>query len=153
MQNLKLALFTFTTVLTLVSCTSPRTNKEANSEIKNNRSSVFTSGVWHVSNFIKDGIDKKESYTAYTFEFTPNHHITATQGNHIYKGSWEIVSNGITDDAPSSDLDFIIEFKKQDTISQLNGEWMIEEETPLKVDLSNVSNDHSKVDRLAFQKS
>lgn len=152
MQNLKLALFTFATVLALVSCNSPRTNKEAFAEIKDSNKTPFTSGKWHVSNFVKDGVDKKENYRTYTFEFMPNHHITATQGIHIYKGNWEIVSDGVTDDAPAKDLDFIIEFKKQDTISQLNGEWMIEEETPLKIDLSNVSNDHNKVDHLSFQK-
>lgn len=152
MQNLRSALFTFTAVLALVSCNTPHTNKEAIAEIKDSNKTLFTSGMWHVSNFVKDGIDKKETYAAYTFEFMPNHRVTATQGSHIYKGSWKIVSDGVTDDAPAEDLDFIIEFKKQDTISQLNGEWMIEEETPLKVDLSNVSNDYSKVDRLSFKK-
>ena len=152
MQNLRSALFGFITLLTLFSCNSPLANKEAIAEIKDSNKTPFTSGMWHVSNFVKDGVDKKENYTAYTFEFMPDHHITAKNGNQVYKGNWEIVSDGVTDDAPAADLDFIIEFKEQDTISQLNGEWMIEEETPLKVDLSNVSNDYSKVDRLSFQK-
>lgn len=152
MQNLRSALFTFATVLALVSCNSPRTNKEAVAEIKDTNKTPFTSGMWHVSNFVKDGIDKKERYANYVFEFTPDHGITAKNGKQMYKGNWEIVSDDVTDDAPAEDLDFIIEFKKQDTISQLNGEWMIEEKAHLKFELSNVSNDHNKVDHLSFQK-
>lgn len=152
MQNLRSALFTFTAVLALVSCNAPHTNKEAIPEIKDSNKTPFTSGMWHVSNFVKDGIDKKERYATYVFEFTPDHGITAKNGKQLYKGNWEIVSDGVTDDAPAEDLDFIIEFKKQDTISQLNGEWMIEEKAHLKVELSNVSNDHNKVDHLSFQK-
>lgn len=152
MQKLKLTLFTFTSVLVLASCNSPRTNKEVAAKTKNNSAPVFTSGAWHVSNFIKDGVDGKDKYASYVFEFTPDNHITATQGNHTYKGNWKVISDGTTDDAPTRDLDIIISFKKQDSISQLNGEWMIEEKTPLSVDLSNVSSNHDKVDRLAFQK-
>ncbi|RWW92357.1 hypothetical protein [Flavobacterium cerinum] len=153
MQNLKLVLSTFIAVSALVSCNSSNTNKGVVPEIKNNSTVIFTSGTWHVSNFVKDGIDKKESYAAYVFEFMPNHHVTAKRGDIIYKGSWEIINDGITDDAPVTDLDLILDFKRQANVSQLNGEWMIEEKAPLKVELNNISSDHNKVDHLAFQKS
>lgn len=152
MQNLRSALFAFTIVLTLVSCNSSRNDNKASAEITDHNETAFTLGTWHITDFVKNGI-KEDKYAPYVFEFGSNHSITAKSGNHVYKGRWEIVSDGITDDAPAADLDFIIEFKELDTISRLNGEWMIEEKTAVRVDLSNISEDHNKVDHLTFQKS
>lgn len=153
MQNLRSALFAFTFVLTLVSCNSSRNDNKASAEITDRNETAFTLGKWHITDFVKNGINEEDKYAPYVFEFGSNHSITAKSGNHVYKGRWEIVSDGITDDAPAADLDFIIEFKQQDTISRLNGEWMIEERTAVRVDLSNISEDHNKVDHLTFQKS
>ena len=153
MQNLRSVLFAFTIVLTLVSCNSSRNDNKAFAEIKDHNKTAFTLGTWHITDFVKNGINEEDKYAPYVFEFGSNHSITAKSGNHVYKGRWEIVSDGITDDAPAADLDFIIEFKEQDTISRLNGEWMIEEKTAVRVDLSNISEDHNKVDHLTFQKS
>jgi hypothetical protein len=125
----------------LVSCNSSRNDNKASAEITDHNETAFTLGTWHITDFVKNGINEEDKYAPYVFEFESNHSITAKSGNHVYKGRWEIVSDGITDDAPAADLDFIIEFKEQDTISRLNGEWMIEEKTAVRVDLSNISEE------------
>lgn len=93
----------------------------------NETSESFTIGKWHIVNYLKNGKEKQDLFTAYDFSFSKDNDITGISDNHSYKGKWSILKSEITDDAPQTAIDLKILFKCKNELSELNGEWEIVE--------------------------
>lgn len=133
-------------ILILIICiTSCNQKKESD-----NSSQPFTSGKWYIIDYQKNGQEKQDLYSGFDFTFSNDNHITAKRGNHNYSGEWVILKSEITDDAPRTDIDFKIIFKKYG-LSELNGDWKIEKKTSDYISLYQVNNNGEN--RLIFKKS
>lgn len=149
MKKAAVTLFIFILFLSLVSCNLWTENTNGFTTLPDNNS--FINNTWHIANYIKDGKQEKQKYYGYSFRFSKNNNITATQGKHIYTGNWTVISNEGTDDTPPADMDFIIAFKNADNTSLLNSKWIITDRTSSTLRLSSISN-HNSIDSLTFEK-
>lgn len=130
-----------TVTLCLISC-----NRKNSSHI----SQSFTSGKWHIVDYKKGRDEKRDLYSGFNFTFSKDHHIVASGNNHTYTGDWSVLESDLTDDAPSTDIDFNIRFTSTTGLSGINGEWTIIKKTDNF--LSLIHMDTENTDFLIFEK-
>ncbi|MEL1245744.1 hypothetical protein AAEO56_15840 [Flavobacterium sp. DGU11] len=135
-------------VLALLSCN----DNDAVMRRFNGAESGFTKGQWHITAFTKDGRQATTNYAAFTFSFTEEGRIIATDGKHRYNGSWLVQCEDSSDDGPTADPDFIISFKQPGTLTTLNGEWIVIKKEPAYLSLSRLTSNNNSSDSLVFRK-
>lgn len=103
------------------------------------------SGKWKISYYNDNGTDETTDYTGYEFQFNSSGSVAATNGANSVTGSW---SSG-TDD---NQLKLILDFPAANSISELNDDWHIVEQSSSKVKLEDISGGGGGTDYLTFEK-
>ena len=128
-------------------------NLDNSAEINKIKSDAM-SGDWKVTSFIDSGIDETNHYTGYSFTFSTNGVLTATNANTVVTGTWSITdSNSNDDDSNSNDIDFNIFFSSPATFNDdLTEDWDIVNHNTTKIQLVHISGGNGGTDILIFEK-
>lgn len=157
MKKLSFYLLTAGFLLSLNSCTSD----DSPSTVSANPQPVIntaTSGEWVVTYYFDD-TDETAHFNGYTFTFSANNVITATNGTNTYTGSWSVTNDhsGGDDDSghhdDSNDLDFNISFSSPANFAELTDDWDIISYSANKIQLIDVSGGNGGTDYLTFEKN
>ena len=114
-----------------------------------------TDGNWRVQSYIDSGVDETSDFAGYTFIFSADGKITASNGTTTLEGVWSITdSDSSSDDDSEEDLDFNIVFavSADHDFDDLNDDWDILSISSSKIDLRDVSGGDGSIDLLAFVK-
>jgi hypothetical protein len=103
------------------------------------------SGKWKITYYNDNGTDETADYTGYEFQFNSSGSVSATNGANSVTGSW---SSGTDDDQ----LKLILDFPTSNSISELNDDWHIVEQSSSKVKLEDISGGGGGTDYLTFEK-
>lgn len=120
---------------------------------------VVESGTWRITNFNDSGQDETSDFTDYTFTFTAEGTLTASNGTTTLDGAWSITSDSSSDDHDDSDDDDDIEFNiffsvpTSNNFEDLNDDWDIVSTSATKIELIDDSDSNSGTDRLTFEKN
>lgn len=147
MKKIKHLLLLFT-IAVLISCTD---NSHSTFINYPKATDSFTSGNWHLSNFMKDSMNKHGIYKEYLFHFNSDNSVVASRNDKKTIGKWLVNSDWGTDDNPPTDIDFVLEFKIYDSLSHLNGDYYIVERTASKLKLKS-TNTSDNSEYLEFEK-
>lgn len=119
-------------------------NDDLNSFIKH-----LTIDDWYVNLYKDDGVDETCNYVDYSFDFTTNGRVTATNisGGDIKNGFWtvEVDSN--------DELDLVLNFDysgSDDPFQDLNDDWDVINFDGLFIDLEDLSGGNGGTDHLSF---
>lgn len=115
--------------------------------------------TWRVTKFIDSGTDELYHFNGYSFTFSDDGSVTATNGTNSYTGTWSVTqsSSNTDDDNRSSDdglddLDFNLAFSGNDDFQDLNDDWDIISQSNTRIELMDVSGGNGDVDYLTFEK-
>lgn len=114
------------------------------------------SGDWIISSYIDSGQDETNDFNGYTFTFSANGTLTATNGTTTYTGSWSVTDSNSSDDSSNDDdIDFNISFPVPDTddFEDLNDDWEIVTYSDTTISLIDISGGNGGTDTLVFQKN
>ncbi len=129
----------FTVFLFATSCTNDDLPKSSD-VIKN-----IQTGEWIISLYKDDGKDETYHFTGYSFVFN-NGVITATRPSaSAITGSY---AKGTDDSKPK----LILDFGSTSPFDELNEDWVILEETSVKIRLEDISGGNGGTDHLTFEK-
>lgn len=90
---------------------------------------TLSAGVWRVTYFADNGIDKTASFTGYDFVFHSGGNVTATKGSSNEVGTWTPLES----DDGSENPDLVISFVTQNIFAEISGKWHILEMTDIKL--------------------
>lgn len=136
------------TLLLFLACQSDDSNDNTTSTDINAVVAVVTNGTWKITYYYDSDKEETSNFSGYTFTFTSNGVLTATNGTLTHSGTWSI-SN---DDDNKSDLDFNIAFSAPATFVDLTEDWDIIEKTSTSIKLKDVSGGDGLTDYLTFTK-
>ena len=102
------------------------------------------SGNWKVTYFFDSG-DETYKFSGYSFNFSDNGTVTATNGSSTVNGTW---NTGTDDSATKLDL----EFTGSGTFEELNDDWRVTELSATKIVTDDVSGGNNETDYLTFEK-
>lgn len=125
-------------------------DKKAMKQIDKN----IVEGTWRISSFIDSGDDETYEYSNYTFTFSDNGTVNATNGSSTISGSWN-TSNSSSNDDSSSDLHFNLNFSVDDShpFDDLIDDWDVTSQSESKLELKDVSGGNGGTDILIFVKN
>ncbi len=104
----------------------------------------ITVGTWQVADFVEDGNDQTFHFSGYSFSFTTNGNVTATNGDTTMNGTWV---TGTDDSTPK----FILNFNVSDgPFEEISEDWRIENTSSTVIELRHVSGGDGSVDLLTF---
>ena len=132
-------LFTLTIlVFGLSSCTKDKNSTDPST------SDIVGQGTWKVTLFNDSGDDETQNFAGYNFTFNSNGTIAAVKNASTVNGTW----NTGSDDSQNK---LILDFGTTVQFSELNEDWVILEQTALKIRLEHVSGGNGGTDLLTFE--
>lgn len=141
--------------LVLTSCDSSDDNDEVTiAHIEDVKSTVST-GDWQITLYEKDGMEQTQNFTGYSFTFDAAGQLTAVNGDTSISGAWSVSADADSsdDDTPSeSDVDFTIFFSNEGVFTEISEDWEIVSFSETRLELRDVSDDDSVIDRLIFER-
>jgi hypothetical protein len=105
------------------------------------------SGDWRITNYTDADSDETANYSSFSFTFSAEGALGATDGNTSVSGAWSLTS---TDD---DELDFNIFFTTPDLFEVLADDWEIKKYSSSKIELIDVSEEDNSTDYLTFEKN
>lgn len=113
---------------------------------------AIVEGNWKVASFSEDGVDETYYFAGYTFTFSDNGTVTATNGSTTISGTWSVTDDNSNDDDSSSDVDFNLYFPDTNNFDELTDDWDIVTSTDTQLELVDVSGGNGGTDKLTFTK-
>lgn len=113
---------------------------------------IVQSDTWRITKFIDSEEDEIHQFTGYAFTFGGDGTLTASNGTNTYTGTWSITDSNSSDDSPD-DLDFNIYFNLTNDFEDLNDDWDILSQSPVKIELIDISGGNGGTDYLTFEKN
>lgn len=110
---------------------------------------VITSGTWIVTLFEEDGVDETSDFFGFSFTFNADGVLRADSGDNSFSGAWSISSD---DDDSKEDIDFNIFFSSPANFAELSEDWDIVSYSATRIELKDVDEEDSTVDRLVLEK-
>ncbi len=126
----------------MVSCKKVKTKSVEKSMVE---------GTWRVSNFTEDGDNETYYFSGYSFDFSSDGKVTATNGTSTIVGSWSLSKDNSNDDS-SSDVDFNLSFPATNNFDELNDDWDVVTQNDITLELKDVSGGNGGTDFLTFSK-
>ena len=124
--------FSFLVLLSVLycgfACSSDETGLSNSGNLSQQITNTVNSGTWKVTGFINNGSDETKLFDGYTFVFSENNILAASNGTEELMGSWSALKNSFDDE-----IDFEIVFSGPEHFVDLADE--IERILGLKVDL------------------
>lgn len=112
------------------------------------------SGNWRITYFFDTDSDETSDFNGYSFTFSNNGSLTATNGTNTYTGSWSVTdSSSSSDDNSSDDIDFNISFSSPPDFAELTDDWDIIEYSNTRIELIDISGGNGGTDYLTFEKN
>jgi len=112
------------------------------------------SGNWRITYFFDTDSDETSDFNGYSFTFSDNGTLTATNGTNTYTGSWSVTdSSSSSDDDSSDDIDFNISFSSPPDFAELTDDWDIIEYSNTRIELIDISGGNGGTDYLTFEKN
>jgi hypothetical protein len=121
------------------------TNKNDDSVTPDNTSGTINQGNWKVTYFNDSGKDETNKFNGYTFTFSSNGTITATNGSITETGTW---STGNDD----SQVKLYITFMGISPFAEITDDWHVIEQGSSVIKLEDVSGGNGGTDYLNFSK-
>lgn len=110
---------------------------------------VVTSGTWIVTLFEEDGLDETSDFSGFSFTFNVEGVLRADSSDNSISGAWSISSD---DDDSKEDIDFNIFFSSPSNFAELSEDWDIVSYSATRIELKDVDEEDSTVDRLVLEK-
>lgn len=155
MKTLK-TFFSVCTLLFLV-CTSCTNNDEDlidNSAQIQSLIDTFSMSSWRISNFNDSGQDETGDFVGYTFTFSTNGSVVATNGVETINGTWSVTGSNSTDDSQDDiDVNLLFAVSESHDFSDLNDDWDVQSVTANTVSLIDISGGNGGTDRLTFTRN
>lgn len=109
-------------------------------------------GTWSISYFAEDGNVETSDFAGYTFDFSSDGTVAATNGTTTISGTWSVTKDSSNDDS-SSDVDFNLSFPATNNFDDLNDDWDIVTQNDNTLELKDVSGGNGGTDLLTFSKN
>lgn len=135
--------------LVFISCETSDDAWETNEISVTDIRATVTSGTWVVALFEEEGLDETSDFSGFGFTFNADGVLRADSGDNSISGAWSITSD---DDDSKEDIDFNIFFSFPVNFAELSEDWDIVSYSDTRIELKDVSDDNSTVDRLFFEK-
>ncbi len=148
MKNIFFSLLCLAGFLTLTSCSK---DDSSDDNTVTNIQNTVKAGTWHITSFVDSGDDETHHFQGYSFTFSDNNMLTATDGTQTYTGSWSIDDSNSNDDS-IDDLHFNINFNLSNEFEELNEDWNILSRTSNRIELIHISGGNGGTDHLIFEK-
>ena len=113
---------------------------------------MVQSDTWRITKFIDSDEDETQHFAGYTFTFGGDGTLTASNGTNTYTGTWSITDSNSNDDSPD-DLDFNIYFNLTNDFEDLNDDWDFISQSPVKIELIDISGGNGGTDYLTFEQN
>ena len=144
-------------LLMMMSCTSDDDNNNPNDNSQDIAAieTAAESGTWRVSSYIDSGDNETNDFNGYTFTFSLDGTLTATNGITTYSGTWSVTNSSSSDDSSSdSDIDFNIAFPvpEEHDFNDLNDDWDVVSYSNTTLSLRDVSGGDGSIDTLIFER-
>ncbi len=152
-------------VLVSLLCLNCTTDDDSNNDNGNAQEqieqaqNVAQTGSWQITNFNDSGQDETSDFTGYSFVFSDDGVLTASNGTITQTGTWSVSessSSSSSDDSDDDfdDVDFNIFFQVSDSsdFEDLNDDWDIVSITTSRIELRDVSGGDGSLDILVFEK-
>ena len=113
-------------------------------------------GTWRITSYVDSGVDETNDFNGYSFTFSSDGTLTATNGTTSYVGTWSVTDSNSSDDSNSNDdIDFNISFPVPDTndFEDLNDDWDIVSYSETMLSLNDISGGNGGTDTLVFEKN
>lgn len=123
-------------------------NKVSNKSVEK----AIEEGTWKISYYAEDGSNQTSDFTGYTFNFTSDGNVTATNGFSTIVGTWSVSKDNSNDDS-SSDVDFNLVFPATNNFDELNDDWDIVTQNDNTLELKDISGGNGGIDLLTFSKN
>lgn len=125
-------------------------DKKAMKQIDKN----IVEGTWRITSFIDSGDDETYEYSNYTFTFSDNGNVSATNDSSTISGSWN-TSNSNSNDDSNSNLHFNLNFSVDNShpFDDLIDDWDVTSQSDSKLELKDVSGGNGGTDILIFTKN
>lgn len=107
------------------------------------------SGTWIITLFEEEGLDETSDFSGFSFTFNEGGVLRADSGDNSISGAWSITSD---DDDSQEDIDFNLFFSSPTNFAELSEDWDIVSYSDTRIELRDVSDDDSTIDRLVFEK-
>ncbi|CAM4019121.1 hypothetical protein FLAN108750_05515 [Flavobacterium antarcticum] len=128
-------------------CSSDETDLSTSGNVSQQITNTVNSGTWKLTRFVHNGSDQTIHFDGYTFVFSENNILAASNGTEELMGSWSALKNSFDDE-----IDFEIVFSGPEYFIDLADEWHIESRTKNKLELTTVSDDGESSNFLRFEK-
>lgn len=99
---------------------------------------VVQSGTWRITKFVDSGKDETSYFNGYSFTFSTDFKVVATNGSATVNGAWYI---DLDDDL--DDIDFVIQMVAVNKFAELNEDWDIVRLTSSKLELKDDDSSNS----------
>lgn len=141
MKKILLASFAFAMLL-FASCSKSDTTAITTTQVSN----TATSGTWKITYYFNSSLDKTSNYSGYTFTFSSNGTVSASNGILSIPGTWSV---GVDD----SKVKVFLTFTNPASFAQLSNDWEVVERTDVKIRMQDVSGGGGGTDYLTFEKN
>jgi len=135
---MKTKLFFLAIMITAIAVTSCK--KEDNSSSSNNSTSdisgIITSGSWRVSYYHESGNDHTTNFDGYTFTFSSNGNMTATNSSGTTNGTWDI------DDSNANE--FHMSIGSTTPLTDINNGWLITSHSSTEIQMKDDNSTHNE---------
>lgn len=136
--------------LAFVSCETSDDEDTENTDISvTDIKAAVTSGTWIVTLFEEDGVDETSDFSGFSFTFNTEGVLRADSGDNSISGAWSISSD---DEDSKEDIDFNIFFSSPANFAELSEDWDIVSYSATRIELKDVDEEDSTVDRLVLEK-
>lgn len=131
-------------------------NTNGNSAEINQIKTSAQSNTWQITSFIDSGSDETNHYTGYSFTFSSNGTLTASNGSNTVTGTWSVTNSSNSDDDDDDsfdDIDFNIFFATPAIFNDdLTEDWDIVSYSNTSISLIHISGGNGGTDTLVFEK-
>lgn len=150
LQKLSFSLLGGMLVLSLI--TACNKDEEDTPTIQNEAQSNLQSGNWRITKFIDSGTDETDHFSGYNFTFNSSGVVNASNGTNNFDGTWSITGSNSGDDS-QNDLELNINFNLSNDFEDLNDDWDFISQSPVKIELIDISGGNGGTDYLTFGKN
>jgi len=150
LQKLSFSLLGGMLALSLI--TACNKDEEDTPTIQNEAQSNLQSGNWRITKFIDSDTDETDHFSGYNFTFNSSGVVNASNGTNSFDGTWSITGSNSGDDS-QNDLDLNINFNLSNDFEDLNDDWDFISQSPVKIELIDISGGNGGTDYLIFEKN
>ena len=148
MKNILFSLLCLAGFVTFTSCSK---DDSSNNNTTTGVQNTVKAGTWQITSFIDSGNDETNHFHNYSFTFSDNNALAATNGTNTFTGTWSIDDSNSNDDS-IDDLHFNINFNLSNDFEDLNEDWQIVSRTSTRIELIHISGGNGGTDYLTFEK-